>query len=69
MYLDILFSYDGLIFHNHADSIHGHWTTTLANAEGSPFAIGGNPAINKAEMYDISSNKWTEVADYPYHDT
>ena len=35
----------------------------------SPLAVGGtNPQINKAEIFDISSNTWTEVADYPYHD-
>ena len=42
--------------------------TTLANIEGSPLAVGGNsPETNKAETYDISANKWTEIGDYPYH--
>ena len=61
-------SYDGDIFHNHADSKNGHYMTTLANIEGSPLAVGGNsPETNKAETYDISANKWTEIGDYPYH--
>ena len=62
-------SYDGDIFHSHANSKNGHHETTLANFEGSPLAVGGyNPTTNKAETYDISSKTWNEVADYPYHD-
>ena len=62
-------SYDGDVFHNHANSKIGHYKTTLANIEGSPLAVGGdNPETNKAETYDISANTWNEVADYPYHD-
>ena len=62
-------SYDGFVFHNHANSKNGHYITTLANIDGSPLAVGGaSPEINKAETYDISTNTWTEVADYPYHD-
>ena len=62
-------SYDGNIFHIHADSKNGHYQTTLANIEGSPLAVGGyGPSINKAETYDIETNTWTEVTDYPYHD-
>ena len=63
------FSYDGVRFRNHVDSKHKHWETSLANIEGSPLAVGGySPATNKAETYDISTDVWTEVADYPYHD-
>ena len=62
-------SYDGDVFHNHANSNTGHYQTTLANIEGSPLAVGGyNPTTTKAETYDIATNTWTEVADYPYHD-
>ena len=63
-------SYDGDIFHIHADSKNGHHRTTLANIEGSPLVVGGySPSIKKAEIYDIGTNTWTEVADYPYHDS
>ena len=62
-------SYDGYIFHNAADSKNGHFRTTLANIEGSPLAVGGySPNTNKAETYDIGTNTWNEVADYPYHE-
>ena len=65
----ILFSYDGIIFHNQADSKNGHYQTTLANIDDAPLAVGGyGPNIKKAEILDISSNTWTEVADYPYHE-
>ena len=66
----IWFSYDGFIFHNHADSKNTHYYTTLANIDNSLLAVGGHdPNTNKAEILDISSNIWTEIADYPYHDT
>jgi len=39
----------------------------LAKIGGAPLAVGGY-SNKKAEILDISSNKWTEVADYPYHD-
>ena len=65
----ILFSYDGFIFHNQADSKNNHFYTTLANIDQAPLVVGGsNPTTKKAEVFDISSNTWTEVADYPYHD-
>ena len=64
-----LFSYDGLIFHNQADSKNGHYFTTLANIDDAPLAVGGQSSnTKKAEILDISSNTWTEVADYPYHE-
>ena len=65
------YSYDGLIFHQHADSIHGHSHIPLANVNGSPLAVGGyhgNGYNRKAETFDITTNAWTEVADYPYLD-
>ena len=61
-----LFSYDGAVFHNQADSKNGHHPTTLANIDGAPLAVGGSN--KKAEILDISRNSWTEVADYPYHE-
>ena len=64
----ILFSYDGLIFHSQADSKNGHYYSTLAIIDGAPLAVGGSSPTKKAEILDISSNTWTEVADYPYHD-
>ena len=64
-----LFSYDGIIFHNQADSKNGHYWTTLANIDDTPLAVGGaSPTTKKAEILDISSNTWTEIAEYPYHD-
>ena len=64
------FSYDGSVFHNQADSKTPHRLTTLAKIDEAPLAVGGNgPTINKAEILDISSNVWTEVAEYPYHES
>ena len=63
-----MFSFDGYIFHNQADSKIGHYKTTLAKIDEAVLAVGGqSPDINKAETFDISSNTWTEVAAYPYH--
>ena len=64
-----VFSYDGSVFHNQADSKNGHYVTSLAKIDEAPLAVGGNsPNTNKAEILDISSNVWTEVAEYPNHD-
>ena len=58
-----------MIFHNQANSKHEHYRTTLANIDGSPLIVGGsNPNSKKAEILDISSNSWTEIDDYPYHE-
>lgn len=47
----------------------GHYRTTLANNDDAPIAVGGqNTNTNNIEMFDISSNSWTEVVDYPYND-
>ena len=41
----------------------------MANIDQAPLAVGDNSSNGKkAEIYDISSKTWTEVADYPYHD-
>ena len=72
LFHQIVFSYDGFAFRNHADSKNGHFYTALANIEGYPLALGGytgSSFIKNAETYDISTNAWTEVADYPYHDS
>ena len=62
------FSYDGAVYHNHADSKNGHYYTTLANIDAAPLVVGGyNSNTNKSEKFDISTNTWTEVEDYPYH--
>ena len=71
----MFFSYDGDIFHNQAASKNGHYAITLAMIDEAPLAVGGanswsstgEPDTNKAEILDILSNTWTEVADYPYH--
>ena len=62
-----LFSYDGSVFHNQADSKNEHYFTTMAKIDEAPLAVGGTN-FNKAEILDISSNIWTEIADYPYHE-
>ena len=62
------FSYDGVIFHNQADAKNGHHRTSLTNIDEAPLAVGGyNSDTNKAEILDIASNTWTEIAEYPYH--
>ena len=66
----ILFRYDGIIFHNQANSKNAHSDTTLATLDEAPLAVGGYEYpthTNKAETFDIATNTWTEVADYPYH--
>ena len=64
-----MFSYDGYIFHYQDDPKNGHYLTTLAKIDETPLAVGGYyPNTNKAETFDISSNTWTEVAVYPYHE-
>ena len=63
------FSYDGFIFHNQADAKNGHYETSLAKIDEAPLAVGGSSSsTNKAEILDIASNTWTEIAEYPYHD-
>lgn len=65
----IIFSYDGLAFRNHADSNNDHRQTSLANHDGSPLIVGSSSSNNKkVETYDMTANKWIEVADYPYHE-
>ena len=61
-------SFDGNRFYAHANSLNGHYMTSLATFEGSPLGVGGHMSdTNKAEIYSISTNKWSEVAKYPYH--
>ena len=63
-------SYDGDAFHQHANSKNGHYSTSLANMDGLPLAVSGQSGStwhNKSEMYDISTDSWTDVAEYPYH--
>ena len=72
--ITLLFSYDGIVFQDHAHSNYGHHYTSLANTEGIPLTTGGysnytsSDYTNKAETYDYSTNTWTEVAEYPYHE-
>ena len=62
-------SFDGNVFHSQADSKYGHFWTTLAKIDEAPLAVGGvNSSTKKAETFDVLTNTWTEVADYPYHD-
>ena len=39
----------------------------MAKGDEAPLAVGGR-YTDKAESFDISTNTWTEVTDYPYHD-
>ena len=58
-----------MIFHSQANSNNDHYRTTLANIDGAPLIVGGSePKSKKAEVMDISSNSWTEIADYLYHE-
>ena len=60
-------SYDGSVYHTHADSKHGHHFTSLATIDDIPLAVGGSyDYINKAETYDYQSNTWTEIGEPPY---
>ena len=66
------FSYDGLYFRSQADAEHEHPYTSLANTDGSPLIVGGangEHGTNKVEMYEYSTNTWTELAHYPYHNS
>ena len=60
-----IFSYDGEIFHQHGNSKVEHYEVSLANSYGSPLVVGG-VGTNKVEKFDISTNVWTEVADYAF---
>ena len=62
------FSYDGASSKTHASTTYSHYTTSLADFDGSPLAVGGwNDPNNRTEIFNIENNKWTEAADYPYH--
>ena len=42
----------------------------MANSNGAPLAVGGynlSDWIAKAEIFNIATNTWAEIADYPYH--
>ena len=61
-------SYDGDVFRKHQNSKNNHYGTQLANFNESPLAVGNvNVAHSKAEIFNIATNKWTEIDDYPYH--
>ena len=61
------FSFDGTYFRPHANSLHGHYMTSLATIEGSPFGIGGHMSdTNKAEIYkgwsiNVNHQKYRET--------
>ena len=62
------YSYDGAVFRNHPNSKNGHKKTTLANSNGSPLAVGDwGEEHSKAEIFNIATNTWTDIDDYPYH--
>ena len=67
-------SFDGEFHYNHPNSTVGHSHTTLANIDGNPLAVGGEPGdeeqginTNRTEIFDIQANIWVEVEEYPYH--
>ena len=62
-------SYDGQNMIDLGSSINEHFHTSLATVDGSPFAVGGEfNHSNQAEIYNIQSGSWREVANYPFHD-
>ena len=64
-----IFSYDGVAFRTHANSTNLHWSISLGNHNGFPFAAGSHsPNTNKTETYNITTDTWTELEDYPYHE-
>ena len=68
-------SFDGDVFHNHANLTNGHVATIMANYEETPLAVGGfdsnnrtdNDLIPHAEIFNITTNSWSVIADYPFH--
>ena len=67
-FIILFYSYDGTVFHNHQNSKNDHALTTLANFNESPFAVGDYYVEHsKAEIFNIATNTWTEVDDYPFH--
>jgi len=67
-------SFDGELHYNHPNSTVGHSRITLANIDGNPLAVGGDPGeaeqgfnTNRTEIFDIPANIWVEVEEYPYH--
>ena len=67
-----IYSFDGVAVHNHANSTNGHEKTTLGTYKGSPLAVGGYDDITDdwiphAEIYNIATNTWNAIADYPFH--
>ena len=74
-------SFDGDLHYSHPDSTVNHTFTTLANIDGSPLSVGGylesqfddgqeiQIDSNRTEIFDIQTNKWIEVEEYPYHST
>ena len=66
------FSYDGAIFRKHGNSKNLHWQIALAKINESPLAVGHYDSddlhtSSKAEIFNIATNTWTDVDEYPYH--
>ncbi len=59
-------SWDGQFFHEHPNTRYAHHRTSLDKITGNPLAVG-DTAGNKAEVFDISRDVWTEVSPYPFH--
>ena len=64
---DIYFSYDGSVYHKHADSKHAHFFTSLAIIDGIPMATGGygdyphGDYTTLSETYDYKKDTWIEI--------
>ena len=69
--ISLIFSFDGEIVKNHANSTNGHLYTTLGTYKESPLAVGGyvertGAWIPHAEIYNNATNTWNSIADYPF---
>ena len=70
LFVLLFYSYDGDVFRNHPNSKNGHTESTLANSNEAPLAVGGysgSDYTSKAEIFNITTNTWAELADYPHH--
>ena len=55
-----------------SETNHLHYISKLASYKDKPFIVGhfeyfaGN---NKAELLDLQTNSWSQMADYPFHES
>ena len=65
---NLYFSYDGFVYHKHADSKYAHYFTSLAIIDDVPLATGGggDDYTFISETYNYVNNTWTEVNSFSY---